>query len=80
MGIENTGIQNTAMAAGPDDAPDIAEVERLARETDSPIELVKTLYSIESAKLEKTARIKTYVPVLVHRHVKSLLLERRAAS
>ena len=30
-------------------------------------------------QLERTARIKTYIPVLVHRHVKALLRERRRA-
>jgi hypothetical protein len=57
-----------------------AEVESLARETDTPVELVQQIYTSERAKLERTARIKTYVPVLVHRHVKALLRERRASS
>jgi hypothetical protein len=51
------------------------EIELLARETDMPRELVAKLYSSERAKLERTARIKTYVPVLTHRHVKALLRE-----
>ena len=51
------------------------EIELLARETDMPRELVAKLYSSERAKLERTARIKTYVPVLIHRHVKALLRE-----
>jgi hypothetical protein len=41
-----------------------------------PRELVRAVYSSERAKLERTARIKTYIPVLVHRHVKALLRER----
>jgi hypothetical protein len=49
------------------------EIELLARETDMPREVVETLYTRERAKLEKTARIKTYIPVLIHRHVKALL-------
>lgn len=49
------------------------EIELLARETQMPRELVAKLYTSERAKLERTARIKTYVPVLIHRHVKALL-------
>jgi hypothetical protein len=50
-----------------------AEIEMLARETDMPLELVQEIYVSEREKLERTARIKTYVPVLTHRHVKALL-------
>jgi Protein of unknown function (DUF3562) len=55
------------------------EIELLARETHMPRELVETLYDSERAKLERTARIKTYIPVLIHRHVKALLQEQRRA-
>jgi hypothetical protein len=55
------------------------EIELLARETRMPRELVATLYTSERAKLERTARIKTYVPVLIHRRVKALLQEQRRA-
>ena len=51
------------------------EIELLAQETRVPRELVAKLYSSERAKLERTARIKTYVPVLAHRQVKALLRE-----
>lgn len=54
------------------------EIEMLARETDVPVQLVEKIYTTERAKLEKTARIKTYVPILTHRHVKQLLRERQA--
>jgi hypothetical protein len=57
-----------------------AEIESLARETEMPVELVQGIYAIERARLERTARIKTYVPVLIHRHVKALLREQRASS
>ena len=57
-----------------------AEIQSLARETDMPVELVQEIYTSERAKLELTARIKTYVPVLIHRHVKALLRVHRAAS
>jgi hypothetical protein len=56
-----------------------AEIELLATETHTSRELVKIVYSSERAKLERTARIKTYIPVLVHRHVKALLRGRRRA-
>lgn len=52
------------------------EIESLARETDMPLELVQEIYTIARAKLERTARIKTYVPMLIHRHVKALLRAR----
>jgi len=55
------------------------EIEFLARETQMPRELVETLYRRERAKLERTARIKTYISVLMHRHVKALLQEQRRA-
>lgn len=57
-----------------------SEIELLARETDSPVTLVEKIYKAERAKLEKSARIKTYVPVLTHRHVKQLLRERRESA
>lgn len=57
-----------------------AEIESLARETDTPVEVVQKIYTSERAKLERMARIKTYVPVLIHRHVKALLREQHASS
>jgi hypothetical protein len=54
-----------------------SEIELLARETDTPVEIVHAIYNIEHAKLVQTARIKTFVPVLIHRHVKELLQTRR---
>lgn len=57
-----------------------AEIENLARETDMPVALVEKIYTIERARLERTARITTYVPVLIHQHVKARLREQRAAS
>ncbi len=55
------------------------EIELLARETRMPRELVARLYTSARAKLERTARIKTYVPVLIHRQVKALLREQHRA-
>jgi Protein of unknown function (DUF3562) len=55
------------------------EIELLACETQMPRELVAKLYTSERARLERTARIKTYVPVLIRRHVKALLREQHRA-
>jgi Protein of unknown function (DUF3562) len=56
-----------------------SEIETLARETDTPVEIVQEIYTSEHAKLDQAARIKTYVPVLIHRHVKELLQTRRSS-
>jgi hypothetical protein len=56
-----------------------SEIETLARETDTPVEIVQEIYTSEHAKLDQAARIKTYVPVLIHRHVKELLQSRRSS-
>jgi hypothetical protein len=57
-----------------------SEIELLAQETDVPIDVVHQIYEAEHARLDRVARIKTYVPVLIRRQVKALLLSRRAAS
>jgi hypothetical protein len=57
-----------------------ADIEDLARETGTPIALVHKLYRAEHAKLDQVARIKTYVPVLIRRHVKELLQTTHAGS
>jgi hypothetical protein len=49
------------------------EFEMLARETGTPVDTVREIYRVERAKLEHSARIKTYIPVLAHRRVKALL-------
>jgi hypothetical protein len=72
---------NTAPMSGLDEPSNVdiddvdTEIESLARETRVPRALVESLYSRERAKLERTARIKTFVPVLIHRHVKAILRE-----
>ena len=72
----DTAAMRTATMRDFDDVSNVdAEIESLARETCVPRALVERLYSSERAKLERTARIKTYVPVLTHRHVKALLKE-----
>jgi len=54
-----------------------SDVEVLARETDTPVDAVRELYRVEREKLEHSARIKTFVPVLARRRVKELLLVHR---
>jgi hypothetical protein len=72
----DTMKQATAPMSDVDDPSNVdMEIELLARETRVPRALVERLYSSERAKLERTARIKTYVPVLLHRQVKALLRE-----
>ncbi len=73
-----TSVTRDKSADRPTDAD--AEIDSLARETDMPVEVVQQIYHSERAKLERTARIKTYVPVLIHRQVKALLREQRASS
>jgi hypothetical protein len=53
------------------------DVELLARETDTPVEAVRELYRIERERLENSARIKNFIPVLARRRVKELLLVHR---
>ncbi len=53
------------------------DVELLARETDTPVEAVRELYRIERERLEHSARIKTFIPVLARRRVKERLLVHR---
>lgn len=48
-------------------------IDSLARETETPVDRVKDIYVIEHRKLERVARIKTFVPVLAGREVKRLL-------
>ncbi len=55
-----------------------SDIETLARETDTPVATVQEIYKAEHAKLDRVARIKTFVPVLIHRRVKELLRSRRS--
>ena len=50
-----------------------SEIELLARETDTPVDTVQEIYQTEHEKLERSARIKTFISVLVHQRVKALL-------
>jgi len=50
-----------------------SEIETLARDTDTPVDVVEKIYRVERDKIEREARIKTFVSVLVHRRVKALL-------
>ena len=42
------------------------DVELLARETDTPGQAVRELYRIERERLENSAVLKTFIPVLAH--------------
>jgi hypothetical protein len=57
-----------------------SDIESLARETDTPVDIVHQLYTIEQAKFDRVARIKTYVPLLIRRRVKALLQTHRTAA
>ena len=64
------------MTSNPDETiSQESEIELLARQADMPVEIVHRIYDLEREKLEKAARIKTYVPVLVHRRVKEQLMQ-----
>jgi hypothetical protein len=53
------------------------DIEALARETLTPVAIVHEIYRSEHAKLHETAKIKTFVPVLLRRRVKELLRTNR---
>jgi hypothetical protein len=50
-----------------------SEIESLARKTGTPVDTVKEIYRIERDKLERSARIQTFVSLLAHQRVKALL-------
>lgn len=50
-----------------------SEIELLARETGTPVDTVQEIYQVERDKLERSARIKTFVSVLAHQRVKTRL-------
>lgn len=52
--------------------------EQLARETNTPVEQVEEIFANESAELERTARVKTYIRVLTTQRVRMLLHARVA--
>jgi hypothetical protein len=55
------------------DSRSTVEIELLARETGTPIDTVQEIYRAEVDKLERSARVKTFVSVLAHQRVKALL-------
>ena len=55
-----------------------AAIEALARKTDMPIAIVKEIYLTQHSQLERTARVKTYLPVLASSRVKHILNARKA--
>jgi Protein of unknown function (DUF3562) len=50
-----------------------SQIELLARETGTPVDTVQEIYRVEHDKLERSARIKTFVAVLAQQRVKALL-------
>jgi Protein of unknown function (DUF3562) len=48
-------------------------IEFLARDTDTPVDRVKEIYRVEFDRLNRSARIKTFISVLARRRVKALL-------
>jgi hypothetical protein len=72
-----TLLQGGLMSDEPTDTHDLGKVqpiaERLARETNRPIAQVAEIYANESAELERTARIKTFIGVLATRRTKIIL-------
>lgn len=50
-----------------------SQLELLARETGTPVDTVQEIYRVEHEKLERSARIKTFVSVLAQQRVKALL-------
>ena len=44
-----------------------SEIELLARETGAPVDTVREIYRVERDKLDRSARIKSFVPVLARR-------------
>ena len=56
-----------------------SDIETLARETHTPVATVQEIYQSEHAKLDRVARIKTFIPVLIHRRVKELLRSRHSS-
>ncbi len=61
------------------DAEPEPEIELLARKTGVPVDTVHEIYRVERDKLERSARIKTFVSVLAQRRVKALLQVERGS-
>ena len=71
------------MSGEPTHAHDLGKVdsitERLAQETNTPVEQVAKIYATESAELERTARVKTFISVLATRRTRIILNQRSAS-
>ena len=65
------------MQLRPEPAYDLGEdraiIETLSSEMQMPIDKVAWIYATERAKLERTARVKAYVGVLVTRRTRAIL-------
>jgi len=69
MGMQLTEAGNAAQQT--------ATIEALARETDMPVAVVQEIYITQHRQLEKEARVKTYLPVLISSRVKHILNQRK---
>jgi hypothetical protein len=50
-------------------------VSSLAKQTNTPIEEARKVYEREFALLERTAKVKTFLPILAARHAREILLQ-----
>jgi hypothetical protein len=48
-------------------------VERLARETNTPLDRVSEIYRAQADEIRRTARIKTYIDVLATQKTRNIL-------
>jgi hypothetical protein len=76
-------LQEVDMSDNSNESQDLSRqqsiIDSLARETETPADVVRSIYVVEHSKLERVARIKTFVPVLASRRVKRLLSDARDA-
>ena len=61
------------MTNSPKSIPYAAEIHQLAHELNRDKEEVTRVYTIEVERLDRTARIKGFIPVLAKRHVRQSL-------
>jgi Protein of unknown function (DUF3562) len=72
-------LKMNAETLNPQVPADHSDIETLAHETNTPFATVFEIYTMEHAKLDQAAKIKTYVPLLARRRVKELLQPKRPA-
>jgi hypothetical protein len=65
---------------GPANPSESTAIRSLARELDLPFERVERVFNEEAAKIEATARIKTFVGVIVASRVRAALRQQQPAT